>query len=147
MSKYPRDLTWDTRRPQVLRRWLLTLVLLTCAAQPGLCGGLQPGSPWPMYQHDLLHTGRSPFTGPSAPTVKWSFHCTSWVSDSPAIAADGTIYVTCAGRFLSAPYTTDWNLYALAPDGTEKMGLLRSAARDGRHPGDRSGRHRLRRLG
>jgi len=69
-------------------------------------------SPWPMYRHDLQHMGRSSNKGPDHPEVKWYFASGlySEVISSPAIAADGTIYVG----------STDHNLYAISPNGTER---------------------------
>jgi len=49
-------------------------------------------APWPMFQHDRQHTGRSPYNGPAVPAEKWSFTTGGSVSFS-AIGADGTIYV------------------------------------------------------
>ena len=43
-------------------------------------------------------------------TQKWAFATGDWVDSSPAIGADGTIYV---GSY-------DGKLYALNPDGTQK---------------------------
>ena len=64
-------------------------------------------TPWPMIHHDLQHTGRSPYTGPGQPIVRWSFAANSWIQSSAAIGSDGTIYVG----------STDHNLYAIDPDG------------------------------
>lgn len=50
-------------------------------------------APWPMFHHALQHTGRSPYVGPQLPEEKWSFMTGDWVYSSPAIGADGTIYV------------------------------------------------------
>jgi len=49
-------------------------------------------SPWPMFQHDLQHTGRSPHTGPSVPDQKWTYEA-GYVVFSPAVGVDGTVYV------------------------------------------------------
>ena len=64
---------------------------------------------WWMFHHDAQHTGRSAFTGPSTPKEKWRFSFIPGIS-SPAIGADGTIYI---GSY-------DHNLYAVNPDGTRK---------------------------
>jgi len=81
--------------------------------------GLQAGSPWPMYQGCPNHPGRSPATGPSAPVERWRFDSTipmDWFHGAIALGADGTIYVGSAD---SHGYALG-NLYALAPDGTER---------------------------
>jgi len=68
-------------------------------------------APWPMFHHDLQHTGLSPVDTSANPgTQKWAFATGSGVFSSPAIGADGTIYV---GSY-------DFNLYAINPDGTQK---------------------------
>ena len=43
-------------------------------------------------------------------TQKWAFSTGSYITSSPAIGADGTIYVG----------SDDDNLYAINPDGTQK---------------------------
>ena len=67
-------------------------------------------SPWPMYCHDNVHTGRSPYSTLNNPLqLKWqfklkggSYHC------SPVIDSDGFIYVARE------------DLYAIYPNGTMK---------------------------
>lgn len=68
-------------------------------------------TPWPMFRHDVHHTGRSSFIGPEFPEEKWSFPTGGGVFSSPAIGVDGTIiYVG----------SDDLKLYAIKPDGTLK---------------------------
>ncbi|MEA2054154.1 MAG: PQQ-binding-like beta-propeller repeat protein [Candidatus Thermoplasmatota archaeon] len=77
--------------------------------------GLQD-SPWPMFCHDVKHTGRSEYDTSGNPgTLKWKFETGEWVDSSPAIAEDGTIYVGAWG----APIFKG-HLYAINPDGTLK---------------------------
>jgi outer membrane protein assembly factor BamB len=80
---------WVTK-PQVSVPW------------PGLAN-----SPWPMYQHDPQHTGRSEFKGPQAGRVEWAFETGGFIFSSPVIAGDGMILV----------HSNDHLLYALSPDG------------------------------
>jgi len=70
-------------------------------------------SPWPMFQHDPQHTGRSPY-GPTGntPTVKWKFWMDRGVYSSPSIDKNGTIYVGAKEN--------DASLFAIKSDGTEK---------------------------
>ncbi len=105
--------------------------------------------PWPMFHHDMKHTGRCAYVGPSTPIEQWRFllNLTEGVS-SPAIAKDGTIYIgsysqgfyaissqgECKWTFLCKPISSspaigsegviylgaDSFLYAINPDGTEK---------------------------
>jgi outer membrane protein assembly factor BamB len=72
-------------------------------------------SPWPMFQHDLQHTGRSFYSGPQSPTLKWQFQVAG-LPGSPAIGSDGTIYLPTG-----VPYDDITGyLYAVNPDGTLK---------------------------
>ena len=66
--------------------------------------------PWPMFHHDLQHTGRTTYLGPTSPDKKWDFEIGDAGPSSPAIDSDGTIYVG----------SNDHRLYALKPDGTKK---------------------------
>lgn len=67
---------------------------------------------WPMYCYDTRHTGRSPYsTENNRGGLKWTFRTElNGILSSPAIGADGTIYV--GGGFGS--------MYAVYPNGTEK---------------------------
>ena len=49
-------------------------------------------TPWPMYRHDLHHTGRSPYVGSQTNKIKWTFQAEAAISSSPVIGIDGTIY-------------------------------------------------------
>ncbi len=50
-------------------------------------------APWPMFQHDNQHTGRSTLPGPTAPiTIKWSYKGKNWIKTQPAVGPDGTVY-------------------------------------------------------
>ena len=71
-------------------------------------------SPWPMFHHDLQHTGRGQYSGPSQPALKWSYS-TGDNASSPAIGADGTLYVGLGNR-----------LYAFNPNGTVIWSYLAS---------------------
>ena len=64
-------------------------------------------TPWPMFHHDVRHTGRSEYAGPSNPEFAWSYETGSSVYSSPALGSDGRVYV---GSY-------DNMLYAVASDG------------------------------
>ena len=70
-------------------------------------------SAWPMFQHNIRHTGYSPY-GKSGNwyVEKWKTHIGDWAASSPAIDNNGIIYV--GGGIM------DECLYAVYPDGTEK---------------------------
>ncbi len=67
-------------------------------------------SPWPMYCHDIRHTGRSPYNTLDTWDEIWRFkqHVNDYVRGSPIIGDDGTIYFGGA------------DFYALYPNGTLK---------------------------
>jgi len=78
-------------------------------------------SAWPMYCHDVRHTGRSPYsTVDNTGIEKWRFDTKYAVDGSPVIDSDETIYVGSE------------NLFALYPNGTLKwkyvlLGRIESA--------------------
>ncbi|GAJ08127.1 unnamed protein product, partial [marine sediment metagenome] len=65
--------------------------IILCTAFPARAQ-LDSG-PWPMFHYDERHTGLSPYAGPSAPALGWSYRTGNWVRSSPAIGSDGGIYV------------------------------------------------------
>ena len=66
-------------------------------------------SPWPMYCHDIRHTGRSPYSTADNPGFKkWEFYHPDSVESGIAVADDGTIYYGCG------------ELYAVHSNGTLK---------------------------
>jgi outer membrane protein assembly factor BamB len=69
---------------------------------------------WPMFHHDLQHTGRSPYKGANTPKLKWSF-VGNYIESSPAIGSDTTIYF---GSF------SDKKVYAVGPNGVLKWSYL-----------------------
>ncbi len=73
-------------------------------------------SVWPMFHHDLKHTGLSTVDTSANPgTLTWKFATAGQVDSSPAVGTDGTIYV---GSWDSI--TNTGNLYAVSPDGKQK---------------------------
>jgi outer membrane protein assembly factor BamB len=72
-------------------------------------------SPWPMFGHDLNHTGKSQYsTSKNNGQKKWAFTTGNSVSSSPSIGPDGTIYFGSG----------DKKLYALYPNGTKKWDFV-----------------------
>ena len=81
---------------------------LTAIATPTSTPTPAVPAPWPMFHHDPKHTGLSPVdTSADIGAQKWTF-ATGGGMSSPAVGADGTIYVG----------SLDFNVYALNPDGT-----------------------------
>jgi outer membrane protein assembly factor BamB/PKD repeat protein len=67
-------------------------------------------TPWPKFHADLRNTAQSTRLGPDAPNPKWTYLGTAKVLGSPAIASDGTIYITL-----------DWSICAIRPgDGGQR---------------------------
>lgn len=67
-------------------------------------------TPWPMFRHDLKHTGRSQLKGPDRPIEKWVYDTgADRILFPPAIGKDGTVYIGANG-----------SLYAISPKGKLK---------------------------
>lgn len=68
-------------------------------------------SSWPMYCHDVHHTGQSPYsTAANNGGIKWKFQGKGGMDSSPALDKNGTIYIG-----------TNWGyLYAIYQNGSEK---------------------------
>jgi len=128
---------------------LIILGLLTARVSQIGAEGLATGA-WPCRGHDARHTGQSPYTGVATNTLKWIYQMGDKIYDSPAIGADGTIYIGCwntmvyainfdgslkwsyptGGRIFSSPAvgadgtiyigSADARVYAINPDGTPK---------------------------
>jgi len=76
-----------------------------CQAQ-----GLSSDSPWPMFHHDAKHTGKTTHPGTHIGALKWRFKTDGQIVSSPAIAADGTVYVGSEDNYF----------YAINRDGSLK---------------------------
>ncbi len=63
---------------------------------------------YPMFLHDLKHTGLSQYRGTQTNAIKWSILTGGEIWSTPIIGSDNTIYVS----------STDGNLFAFNPDGT-----------------------------
>ncbi len=59
-------------------------------------------SAWPMFLHDLEHTGMSSYSGPEAPELLWKYKTGYWVQGSAAIGKDSIIYVGSKDKYLHA---------------------------------------------
>jgi len=65
-------------------------------------------SSWPMYCHDVRHTGRSPYSTVDTCDEIWKFETRGWAQGGPVIDEDKIIYIGA------------YRLYAVYPDGTLK---------------------------
>ena len=93
----------------------LLLGLAFAAGAPTYAAG-PANSPWPMFQHDAQHTGRSPYNGPTRLAEAWRAQLNG-VPGGPAIGEDGTIYVPTGASTVDLG---QGSLYAINPDGTQK---------------------------
>ena len=89
---------------------VLMIVGVSSSAVPVPAKAQPANTPWPNFGHDPQHTGRSPYSGPDMPLLKWSYATGGPILSSPGIGADGTIYVGSG----------DKSLCAVNPDGTLK---------------------------
>jgi outer membrane protein assembly factor BamB len=94
---------------------IITVAILTISHAQ-----LQTPSVWPMFHHDIAHTGRSPYTNP-APNQKWVLPGVASIDSSAAIGNDGTIYIQSGTLYaltdLGASVTPKW---AFAPSIGDK---------------------------
>src|SRR5687768_6645246 len=55
---------------------------------------VEKGAPWPMWSRCATHPGRSHLRGPASPAILWVYPTKGNVYSSPAVGANGTIYIT-----------------------------------------------------
>ena len=67
-------------------------------------------SPWPMFMHDVQHTGQSPLNGPQQNALYWQYQTGSEIVAPPVLGTDSTIYVG----------DTNGKFHAISPNGTTK---------------------------
>ena len=57
-------------------------------------------SSWPMFMHDIKHTGQSTLNGPQNNTMYWQYKTGSEIVAPPVLSTDSTIYVgDTSGKF------------------------------------------------
>jgi len=95
------------------RFWFIGLFILfqsfLCSSSPALYAQLA-NTPWPMFMHDVQHTGQSPLSGPQKNTLYWQYKTSSEIVAPPVLGTDGTIYVG----------DTNGKFHAINQDGTKK---------------------------
>jgi outer membrane protein assembly factor BamB len=89
-------------------------ILIDNSSKPQSLDGPPMDSPWPMYCHDVRHTGRSPYsTADNSFYNKWWFKSDEYIEGSGAIDKNGVIY-------FSGVEGNNVYLCALFPNGTLK---------------------------
>jgi len=64
---------------------------------------------WPMFGHDLSHSGYSTSTAPGTNTVCWSYTTSNYVTSSPAVT-DGKVYVGSEDHKVYCLNAATWGL-------------------------------------
>lgn len=78
-------------------RWI-GIGLIACAVHSLGWAQLQPNAPWPSLGRDYRNSRRTTLGAPTNGSLRWTYNAGSRTFASPAVAADGTIYVpTAAG--------------------------------------------------
>ena len=73
------------------RARVMVAAALLCCAVPRFASAAAMS--WPMFRHDAQHTGRSPYNGPLAGMLAWSYDTGGAVWSSPAIGFSGVAAV------------------------------------------------------
>ena len=69
------------------------LVISTMLLAASLVHAQLDSGPWPMFHHDVRHTGLSPYVGSQTGALSWIYVTGFDVDSSPAIGSDGAVYV------------------------------------------------------
>jgi outer membrane protein assembly factor BamB len=83
-----------------------------CKVNPPKVAPPPPPTPpvWAKFKSDVKNTGLSRYIGSQTNRLKWRYTTGNYVSSSPSIGSDGTIYVGSHDR----------NIYAINSNGTLK---------------------------
>jgi outer membrane protein assembly factor BamB len=102
-----------TGHNEVFKNLLQTEIGSVITTQTESNGGLMNSS-WPMFHHDVRHTGRSlhGLVG-NWPLVKWKFRMDGLTISSPAIDENNIVYIGAEGFY-------DKFFFAINPNGSEK---------------------------
>ena len=110
-----------TKRNSII---LVTALIIALCPAIGFCQ-LNTSAPWPMFHHDVRHTGKTNKFGTQIGKLKWKFITGGPVTSSPVIDENGVVYIG----------STDNNLYAInAEDGTLKWKFQTEVAIDRSSP-------------
>jgi hypothetical protein len=85
-----------TYRRSSRSKLILFLTTLALFVIPANVFAALANTPWPMYRQNLYHTGVSTISvSGSAGIFRWKYATGGLVNSSPAIGADGTVYIGC----------------------------------------------------
>jgi outer membrane protein assembly factor BamB len=95
-----------------------SLCALALLATIAVCQ-LDPLSPWPVRGATITHTGRSTALGGPITnySLAWNFSTDSTIRSSPAVGADGTVFIG----------SDDGSAYAIFPNGTMRWNFTTSS--------------------
>jgi outer membrane protein assembly factor BamB len=78
-------------------------------------------SPWPLFQQNPQHTGRSPFAGPTCSNELWTAKIKGKILSTPAIGDDGTIFFASAKYPVCALNPANGAIYWCDTDNIGKL--------------------------
>jgi outer membrane protein assembly factor BamB len=78
-------------------------------------------SPWPLFQQNAQHTGKSPFVGPTCSKQIWQTKLQGKILSTPALGGDGTLYVAAAKYPVCALNSVDGAIYWCDTDNLGKL--------------------------
>ena len=103
----------------------LALQTNVCLEATGSCPAFDlPGpadSPWPLFQQNSQHTGRSPFVGPTCGNEIWRAKIGGKILSTPALGTDGALYVAAAKYPVCAINQADGTVYWCKTDDPGKL--------------------------
>ena len=96
-----------------------------CLEAVGSCPAFgSPGpanSPWPLFQQNAQHTGKSPFVGPTCNKQIWQTKIKGKILSTPALGDDGALYVSAAKYPVCALSTVDGTVFWCDTDNLGKL--------------------------
>ena len=92
---------------------IVTVLVLVVGSRTTVHAQLEAGAPWPQFRGNSRGTGLNRYVGAQTVVLKWSYATGGAVFSSPAIGADGTVYVGSADNmtyaFDGATGALKWN--------------------------------------
>lgn len=99
LHHYSKTSSRRSKYPPIALIFLISLFGCTASSYSESVRG-PANSPWPLYRHDLQHTGRTNLVAPEYPTIRWNLPISVGFS-SPVIGQNNTIYTGSFGKLFS----------------------------------------------